>query len=96
MTKTTNVEITTSHKLTLQVIEMAVYQATKRVREGSAILPEQQDRQAAHQVISKLLEENKHLEEYGLTLIDIYLFTLAQATSAMVTLFDDTSIDSEV
>lgn len=95
MKKTTQIEIPTFHQLILKAIERAVYQATKRIIEGTAILPKQQDVQEAEQVILKLLEENKQLKNDDLQsqLKDIYLFTLAQTTSAMVTLFDDVSTD---
>lgn len=101
---TTKVELFDINKLTLKTIEQAMYQATKRVREGTAILPEQQDKQEAEQVVTKLLDactetvtwkQNGEFCEELATLTNVYLFTLAQATSAMVSLFVDPTSDME-
>jgi len=95
--KTTQAIPTTVHQLTMIVIEKTINDAARRLREGTAILPEPQDAETARQVITKLLDgEDKQLKAATQQLIDIYMFTLAQATSAMVSLFnDDTSSDME-
>ncbi len=94
--RTTKINIETEHSVIKKVIEKAIYEASRRIQEGSAVLPAKQDNQKALIAVTEILTNNSplgHTAEQTQQLVDIYMYTLAQSTSAMIHLFE---IDSTV
>lgn len=91
MDTTTKITIHTEHDIMKKVIEKAICEAAKRIKEGSAILPEKKDMQKAFITVTEILTKSSpinHTTEHTQKLVDLYIFTLAQATSTMLYLFD--------